>query len=470
MDQKSQTRRQVVRSVLSLAGVFLVLHLAQRNDVLSDLTRPFVLGILRLFGIDVLQTNEALWVGRLVIPWSRDCAGLNVLGILWAMTLWTNRSEPRVDRYLGRLLLAVPAAMLANVARILTLIGYRHLLYPAVESPQLHYFIGFLWLVPLMWFFCPRGGRSVRRYTLETLHLAAALSLLAPLVLAPGGSLVALGTVLLLANSQFDRERMGQPAAPLVAWGAFAMLIAMTRMESLWLPWLIACPAFTSLRAAFSWTGFALWLGTLPLLAMHPVGQWGLPVVATLHIWQWSRSQSLTQKSSLSIATKPPRLSSAWAGAVTLALLIPFAASPLNGLLARPGVPPVAARARDLGANAFRLNLVGQPPDLDMVWYEPTGEGRHHALEVCLQYRGVTLRPAAVAQVKTDGQVWMREFFLQRGTLVQSYRDYLRRTFLPLSPAGIHLIASSRVESMTAESFAESSAQMARDVCQLLNP
>lgn len=468
MDQRSQTRRQVIRTAVSLAGVFLVLHLAQRSDVLSELTRPFTIGLLRLFGLPVSQGDDALLVGRLAIPWSRDCAGLNVLGILWAMTLWANRSEPRTGRYALRLLLAVPAAFVANVARILTLIGYRQVLYPAVESPQLHYFIGFLWLVPVVWFFCPRGERSVSRYVTETLHLAAALSLLAPLISAPGGSFVALGTLVLLANSRFDLGGAGRIGFRLAVWLVAALLIAGTRMESLWLPWLIACPAFTSLRAAGSLSGAVLLLGTIPLVAMHSAAQWGMLCAAGFVLWQWRQTSTPVVADGRAMALKVPALRIAWPGVVAVALLIPFAASPVNALFARRHAPPAATMPLDLGANAYRVRLLGQAPDLDLVWYEPTGEGRHHTLEVCMRYRGVTVQPAAVPDVKTDGQRWMREFFLQPGGQVLTYGDYLRKTFLPFSPAGVHVIASSPVEAMSAESFAESTGRLARELSRML--
>ncbi|MEI8042916.1 MAG: archaeosortase/exosortase family protein, partial [Verrucomicrobiota bacterium] len=312
MDQESQTRRQVIRTVLSLAGVFLVLHLAQKTDVLSELTRPFTVAILRLFGLAVANTDDSLLIGRLAIPWSRDCAGLNVLGILWAMTIWANRREPRTGLYALRLLLAVPAAFAANLARILTLIAYRQVLYPSVESPQLHYFIGFLWLVPVVWFFCPRGGRGVGRYAAETIHLAAALSLLAPLIPAPGGSVVTLCTLLLLAGSRFVSGRPGPIRWRLAGWLAAALLIGETRMESLWLPWLLSCPAFTGWRASSRMGGLALLLGTIPLVAMHNLAACGILLAAGFGFWRRNRVPGQATDDSFTVGFDIPRRSPAW--------------------------------------------------------------------------------------------------------------------------------------------------------------
>lgn len=467
MARQPQARLQVIRAALSFAGVFLVLHFAQRSDVLSELTRPLVAGLLHIFGLPATQGDDSLLIGRLAIPWSRDCAGLNVLAILWAMTIWTNRSESRVGRYVLRLLLAVPAAFAANVARILTLIAYRHFFFPTVESPQLHYFMGFLWLVPVVWFFCPRGDRSVGHYATETLQLAAGLSLLAPLMTAPGGNLVALCTLLLLANTRFDINSTPRPALALTAWLAATLLIGASSMESLWLPWLIACPAFTSSRAAFSLLGLPLLLGTIPLVAMHSIAQCIILAAAGLQLWQCRKVPAPAILESGALPSSRPESRLAWSAAVTIVLVLPFAAAPVYGLFAQRGTPPAAAMPRDLGADAYRVRLLGQPPDLDLVWYEPTGEGRHHTLDVCMRYRGVTLQPAAVADVKTDGQHWMREFFLLRSGLVLEYQDYLRRTFLPFSPAGVHVIASCPTNAMSAESFATISEQSARELCRM---
>ena len=468
----SETRHQVIRTSLSLAAIFGVLHLAQRTDILSDVLRPFVASLLHLFGLPATQGDDQLLIGRLAIPWSRDCAGLNVLGILWALTIWTNRSEPRLGRYALRLLLAVPAAFAANVARILTLIAYRHFFYPAIESPQLHYFMGFLWLVPIVWFFCPRGNRGLSRYATETLQLAAGLSLLAPLISAPGGNLVALCTLLLLADTHFNPAATRRPGLALSLWLFAALMIGASSMESLWLPWLVACPAFTSFRLATAFPGILLLAGTVPLVAMHNVGQWIILAAVAVQLWLWKKATTPVSEKAAESEAMVRGPGSGWAVAVGASLLIPFLAAPVYGLFVQQGTPPNAAMPRDLGAHAYAVRLLGQPQDLELVWFEPTGEGRHHTLEVCMKYRGVTLQPASVAGVQTDGKRWMREFFLLRSGLVLNYEDYLRRTFLPFSGAGIHVIASSPTNAMSAESFSRFTEQSARylEGCNSPNP
>ena len=130
--------------------------------------------------------------------------------------------------------------------------------------------------------------------------------------------------------------------------------------------------------------------------------------------------------------------------------------------------PPLGVMAREIDSNSYHIRLLGQPPDVDLTWYGPYGEGRHHTLKVCMRYRGVFLRPSDESPaVMSDGHRWMREFFLQGSNLLLSYPEYLRRTFSPFSPPGIHIIATAPQESMTAESFAEVSERLAWQLKEL---
>jgi len=62
----------------------------------------------------------------------------------------------------------------------------------------------------------------------------------------------------------------------------------------------------------------------------------------------------------------------------------------------------------------------------------------------------------------------VREFFLQDGGLIAVYPAYLRSTFMPWSPAGVHLIASAApCDTVSSTSFAESSLKFARQVGRL---
>lgn len=72
--------------------------------------------------------------------------------------------------------------------------------------------------------------------------------------------------------------------------------------------------------------------------------------------------------------------------------------------------------AREVGANTYELHPIGQPRNVELAWYGPSGDGRHHTLSVCMRYRGSNLKPSGIEPtVLTDGNLWMREFFLEDG-------------------------------------------------------
>ena len=124
--------------------------------------------------------------------------------------------------------------------------------------------------------------------------------------------------------------------------------------------------------------------------------------------------------------------------------------------------------AREVAPNTFDVRLIGQPGGVNLGWYGPSGDGRHHTLPVCMRYRGIQLKPSRVEpSVMTDGKIWMREFFLQRGRLLTDYRGYLHDTLLPWSPAGVHIIASAPVDGLSARAFAKSAQEFASQLNQL---
>jgi exosortase/archaeosortase family protein len=390
--------------------------------------------------------------------------------MLWAVTLWANRTEPLSGRYWLRLALAAPAALVANIARIFTLLAYRYAFFPTVETPQLHYFIGFLWIMPCLPVFVPRAGREPGRYLLETLFLVVALSLLSPFVPAPGGYLVTLATLLLLAQSRYaPLAAKGRLAATI--WILAAGFIAAASMESLWLPWLILCPWFGGLGLRRAPTRLVLVLGTIPLVAMHPAARWFVAGAAVFEIWKLFQSGSADGG-----PTGVPAPSCRWLtlfsrAGLALLLVFPFIASSAAGLLRSSLRPPLGAMARAIAVNTYEVRLVGQPQDLQLIWYGPSGDGRHHTLRVCMRYRGIHLKPVGVElSVMTDGKVWMREFFLHQNQLLPDYRTYLRRTFWPWSPAGVHVISSASSNRMSAKTFAQQSEYLAKELQKLGEP
>jgi exosortase/archaeosortase family protein len=455
----------LTRAALSLAAVFGLLHLAGTTDVLSDLTRPLVVAVLELLGVAAADRGGHLVVGRLHVPWTRDCAGLNVLAVLWAVALWVNRAEPLSRRTWGQLALAVPVAFAANVARILTLIAYRAAFFPAVESPQLHYFIGFLWIVPFLGLWVPRGKAAGAGRRLEILYLAAALALITPHVGGPGGSLVTLAALLFLAES-----RLATQASPArrwwgVAWLLAALPIAAARMESLWTPWLLLCPWFAAPSLLRSPHGLVLLVGTIPLAVLNPVGRVAVLAAAAWQAWRLVRGRRAepAQVASEAVAAWRPAASAALVGA----LVFPFVASVVAGRVPLREPPPAGTMARPIDATSYTVRLVGQSPEIELAWFGPYGEGRHHTLPVCMRYRGVVLGPSEEDGVMTDGGRWMREFFLHDGALLADYPAYLLRTSLPFSSPGVHVIASAPTSSMSARSFGSAAERLARELHRL---
>ena len=190
MDHRDSSRRTLIRTLVAGVLVFVLMHSTRTSEALSWLTRPAVAAVIGIFGGNAIDAGSDIIFGKLRIPWSRDCAGFDVLLVLWGLILWTSRRDPLSRRFWIRMALAIPASVLANIARVLSIIVWRQTFYPAVESPQMHYFIGFLWLLPLLALFVPRAERPFVSYAVETSMLAAALSLIAPQAAAPAPAAV----------------------------------------------------------------------------------------------------------------------------------------------------------------------------------------------------------------------------------------------------------------------------------------
>lgn len=460
----------MTRTFFVVAAVFALLYLFGTSDLLLDVTRPLVVIVLGMAGISAQNTADVLIAGTIRIPWTRDCAGVNILILLWAIALWANRSEPFSRGSWTRLLLVVPAALAANTCRVLTLVIYRYIFYPSVESQQFHYFIGFLWLIPCLPFFMPRGVRGPAVYLLETLFLASALALLTPFVSAPGGILVTLASLLLVARSRWNPIPTDLGGV-MIPWCLAPIFIALASMESLWLPWLLVCPLFWEAFPQRTAGRLALSLGTIPLLAMDSAGRWFVGAAVAWEGWMLLRNGRECIREThdeAPLAFQPGVLTVI---GMILALVFPFLASAANGFWKPSLCPPSGTMSRIMTANAYDIRLVAQPPDMHLVWYGPSGDGRHHTLPVCMNYRGVKVWPSgSVPTVMTDGKSWMREFFIHRRELLPDYVTYLRRTIWPWSSAGVHLIFNAPVESMSAERFAQKAHSLALELNSLGEP
>lgn len=454
---------RTLRTLVAAGFVASAVFLAQSQDALREITRPLVMGILKAFGFDAEDRGGLMAIGRLEVPWTRDCAGINLLLIMLALAVWVNREEPAVHKFWLRVAAMVPCALAANVLRVLTLIGYRMIAYPAVESPQTHYFLGFIWMVPFITLITPREGRPASHALLETLHAAAVVALLAPMTGMPNGGLITVAVVVALAHCRVRRDLWNVRLALTIFWMAAGAGVAMVNMESFWLPWLLCCPLLLDLRWLFSPAGILVMLSTQSMFAMQTwapyVGWTGIG----LALWSWVKKSPDVVET----ATVLPIERASWARhcvAISSAccFLIPFLASTLLSIGHVRWQPPQSVRSRPLDTTGFEVQVPGQPEGIALACYGAEGKDRHHTVQVCLKYRGTELTPSPEdAAVYSDGKHWLREFFLQDNELLSDYPSYLKSTFRPGSDPGVHLIFIAPMESATPRAFAATSAALA---------
>jgi len=445
---------QTLRTVIAAGSIALVLFLTQSGDILIDVTRPLVIACLDWMGVAAMDQGSMISIGRLEVPWTRDCAGINLLVILLALTIWVNRYEKSQTHFWLRLAFALPAALLANVARVLTLIGYRAFFYPVIESPQTHYFMGLIWLVPFVTWIIPRNERRLSHGWLEALHAAAVVALLAPMAGTPNGSLVLLCAVIALAHCQMRRDHLQLRLWLTVLWLTGGAAIAVINMESFWLPWLLLCPLLADFRWLSKVSGILVLSCTHAVIAMHPwaVFVGGAGLIMTLIPWLKNTPHFSSEEA------VPATSSLVWRNTLHCLCLAafawPFTSSALLTFGYQKWTPPTNVESRFIGNDGYEIRLEGQPDEVGLVCYAAPGRDRHHTVQVCLKYRGVEITqvPGRDA-VFSDGSHWLREFFLQNDTLQTDYAGYLSATFRPWADPGIHLIFVAPQDQISAAEF-----------------
>jgi exosortase/archaeosortase family protein len=445
---------KMLRGVFSAAVVAVLIRLAQAKDLFSDFTRPIVILALHLLGLDAESNGNTITVGHLEVPWTRDCSGLNLLLILMALAVWVNRREKADLRYWLRIATMIPAALLANVARVLSLIAYREAFYPEIESPQLHYFLGLIWVLPFVALVIPRGDRAMRQVLVESFHAAAVVALLAPMAGAPGGDTITLAAVMCLAQSRFNTDRSLYNRLGSLVWIVVGSVIVLTGMESLWLPWMLVCPFLIPSKWVFSLCGVVLTAASHPLFGMIPGAvmiSWGFIALAA---WEWLQSPKKKVSKEPVDYTLRAFFWRAQPFGVALCFVLPFTASTM--MAGKPVIkaPPADVLTRAIPYDGYQILMANQPRNIALVWYSPHGNSRHHTLKVCMKYRGIELTPTKdCAEVFTDGKFFYREFFLHQKDLLASYPEYLQHTFRPWTSPGIHLIFSVATESVNPNEF-----------------
>lgn len=446
-------------NLIILGAIFALLHLANLTEVLSFLSRPLVTGTATLFGIEAYNRGTDIVLGSLILPWTQDCSGVNSLIILWGVTLWANRQRS-FDRVLvARLILCIPAALVANMLRIFTLAAYRYAFYPNWESEELHYLVGFLWLVPFLFLFVSDlRNMSLSRW-IEIIYLSLVLALLAPVIFSPGGSLVALSALIYLSQSQVQETSSRYLFPGYLLWGLSALAISWAEMESFWIPWLLLCPRLVSRQLLFSLSGIVILSGTVSVLAMH--FQWQI-VVGMAIAYQ---GYLLFRGQQIPASITPPVPGKPEVALLALLCTAPFALAGVIGTSHLVEHPPRGPMTKQLTFNSYQLKMTRQPADIRMYWYGAFGDGRHHSLASCMRFRGVILEPVAETDDVMEGSgMWMRDYYIHEGELIRSYSGYLLASFSPFSTSGIHLIFDAPQASMSAEYFSRASDKLAKRI------
>jgi len=456
LDFRTDKFRQIMPTLFILGIIFLLLHLASITDVLSIISKPMVVFVVKLVGINAVDQGNFLLLGKLMLPWTEDCSGINSLVMLLGISLWVNRQNIISWPSLLRLMLCMPAALLANLLRVLTFAFYRYTLYPSWESQELHYFIGFMWLLPFLVLFVPDFRHKNRNEWLEIFYMAVLLAMIAPTVFSPGGSLVTICSLFYLAHNRMEAADLPQKKILYVFWVISAFLIAWSRMESLWIPWLLLCPRFVASQILLSWKGIIILLGTISLLALHTT--WQIIVMVTILIYGYGIIKSeRVNYNSFSTTVKIPEFL-----ALIILLLSPFLLQDLIGIRYKIERPPPGVMKQQLSFNSYKIRVAGQPSDISMYWYGAFNEGRHHSLPACMRFKGIILKEVEnIDNIYFGNQKWMQEFFIHDKILKSSYSEYLLSSFSPFAKPGVHIIFEAPSKTMSPAYFAQESKRIA---------
>lgn len=426
------------------------LGLGASGDLLSELTKPLIIKIVSAFGLTAKDLGSSLQINQLSVPWTSDCSGASILAVMWAILLWTHLYQKPSWKWFLSLVAAIPLAFLCNIARILSLLCYRALFFPAVETASFHYFVGFLWMLPLLPFLI-RWGQTKDQIQFPLagiIHVSATLALTAPLMDEAGGWLIASCSLFLLAHGIRTGDYINKKwHFAGIAWIFVGSWIFTARMESLWLPWLLLNPWTFQFNLKHNFLVPFILPGTLPIFAMHREIQILVTLILVTQAIIWARSNcALQNEDGREFVWKYNYL------------LIPFFCFPLlapklDMVSDEILLPPASCEISEINPTTYRISLIGQPNYLQAYWFTPQGDGRHHTLKQCLLFRGVQVEESGELGVWTDHNHWLTEYFLFKDIRVDDYKSYLTKTFLPFSEVGIHLVIASDQSRLSASDF-----------------
>lgn len=446
-----------------LVPLIVIAILASQDEVVSaygEICKPIALFLLGMFGLATTDHGTYLTVAHLEVPWTRDCAGMNLLLVLLAVFAWMNRNVEQNTKYWLRMIAVIFPAIAANVLRVITLVLYRFAFYPEVESPQLHYFFGFIWLIPFALLSVPRHSeRAKKAFWFELLHISAVIGLLAPLLSLSNHWITAVGALFCMINSRFAETFHKRHVLSIAIWAMLAIAIAWAGIESLWLPWLLVSPLTVNFKWIRSPAGIACLATSCPLFVIFPGANLTASVIFAYVIYTWyANGEDCTSE-------EGSRLSISWERSLTTVcaplLFLPFLAAILFTTSTKHAVPPDNVQRRVIEGMGYELRLEGQPANLGLIWYDAQGSDRHHTVAVCLKYRGIELKASDVTEVKTDGTHWYCEFFIVRDHLLADHKSYVRETLGFRKNPGVHLILIAKNDKFSAEEFAEQAKSVA---------
>ncbi|WP_009965245.1 archaeosortase/exosortase family protein [Verrucomicrobium spinosum] len=428
------------------------------EDRVSGIVAMAMVKMLNVAGVPIIWEAGNICVGHLRVPWSVDCAGFATLYVLMAAAAANWVLTRNVRTLAIQMAVSLPLAFVLNVLRVAAILGYRWMVWPRVETPQLHYLLGFLLVLPPMMAFLsvqrPAGRQS--RW-MAAVFLAAVFSLITVRLPEPGGLWVTLAALSALAARMAGRDFRTtlEQRLTVIIWSVGGLWIAWSSMESLWLPWLMLSP----------WGGFCFWRSlVVPVLAFLciPVvaGQpWSIAlfvVAACAAAWEMRgglRKSGGPGMGALAGVDAPVKIRQACLA--TVFFVLPFVSQWWTSD-AVGGGPPKSLHPIAISPAEYQIRLSNSPRDIRIDWLGPQGGGRHHTLMVCAAYRGLQLKPTpSEPEVVSTGEVLYREYFLMGSEVVSGYGVYLKRTFWPGSSPGIHLIFSARASSYSPGQFAQ---------------
>ena len=77
MGQSMDDNTRLIRNLLAVAVLVGIAELTELDLILSGLMRPMLVTLAHLFAIQAVDQGTAVQLGKVVLPWTRDCSGVN---------------------------------------------------------------------------------------------------------------------------------------------------------------------------------------------------------------------------------------------------------------------------------------------------------------------------------------------------------------------------------------------------------